>query len=363
MSCSWDSRVVILTWTARAGEHDYRIEVWEGEKLEASKSGSLSVSKVVNGLAARLEVEPSVVKAGNDVTVFITIQNLKEHKQTWPIQIVDSAGNVQWPHESYQGLNYSISSGQLTIYARKTARIMATIGPITQNTSLTLEIGGMPMASAYVEVRPVTVHEAFMDCSNLKLSADKGDLTLDMKCKVYFTNPTKVQWNITRVDTDAHVLKTPRTRDLTIEPTKTIITHTVPPGRIGELELEFHDVLPQSGFIETGLELKDLGGAKVPVQVNFTVYANGHPYVKTSQGILDLAYTATQYVEIKVEWNSVIQHIVADTVAGVVIGAGAVVGSIIPGAGTMTGAAVGGIIGGTLGFIYGVVWHGILGRP
>ncbi len=45
MSCSWDSRVVILTWTAQAGEHDYRIEVWEGEKLEASRSGGITVHR------------------------------------------------------------------------------------------------------------------------------------------------------------------------------------------------------------------------------------------------------------------------------------------------------------------------------
>ena len=44
MSCSWDSRVVILTWTAQAGEHDHRIEVWEGEKLEASRNGSIEVN-------------------------------------------------------------------------------------------------------------------------------------------------------------------------------------------------------------------------------------------------------------------------------------------------------------------------------
>ena len=191
------------------------------------------------------------------------------------------------------------------------------------------------------------------------------DLFIDGK-EVDFTNPTGVQWNITRIDTDAHVLKTPRTKDLTIEPTKTIITHTVPLGGVGEFELEFHDVLPQSGFIETGLEVKKLSGVRVPVQVNFTVFDNGHPYVVTSQeGIFDLVYTATKYVEIKVELNSIVQHIVADTVAGVVIGAGAgaIVGSIVPGAGTMAGATAGAVIGGTLGFIYGVIWHGVLGRP
>ena len=333
---------------------------------EDEESGSVSVSRVVSDLSAWLNVEPNPIEAGGNVTVFVTIENSGDYKQTLPIELIDGANNVWWPHGNYQGANYSISDGYLIIYAHKTARIMATIGPITQNTTLTLKIGGIPMAWAYVEVRPVTVHEAFMECSNLELSANKGDLALDMKCNVYFTNPTGVQWNITRIDTDAHVLKTPSTKDLTIEPTKTIITHTVPPGGVGEFELEFHDVLPQSGFIETGLEVKKLSGVRVPVQVNFTVFDNGHPYVVTSQGgIFDLVYTATKYVEIKVELNSIVQYIVADTVAGVVIGAGAgaIVGSIVPGAGTMAGATAGAVIGGTLGFIYGVVWHGILGRP
>ena len=215
-------------------------------------------------------------------------------------------------------------------------------------------------------VRPVKVHKAFMECNNLELSANKGDLTLGMSCDVYFTNPTNVQWNITRIDTDAHVLKTPRTKDLTIESTKTIVTHTVPPGGLGEFELEFHDVLPQSGFIETGLELKDLAGAKVPVQVNFTVYSNGHSYVKTSQGILDLTYTATQYVKIEINKQKVIEHFAVSVSVGVTAGAvtayilectetGAAIGSAVPGGGTLVGAVV--------GFIFGVVTYKILGLP
>ncbi|WP_258083407.1 hypothetical protein [Thermococcus thermotolerans] len=38
------SGVVSLTWTAQAGEHAWRVEVWEGRKLEASRSGSIRVN-------------------------------------------------------------------------------------------------------------------------------------------------------------------------------------------------------------------------------------------------------------------------------------------------------------------------------
>ena len=284
------------------------------------------------------------------------------------MELVDNTGNVWWPKpdEYVLGTNYTLSKVVITIRPHKTAHIMVTDIEVYQNTTFYLKVSGVIMAMAYVEVKPATVSKAFMECSNLKLSANKGDLTLNMKCNVYFTNPTGVQWNITRIDAEAHVLKTPHTKDLTIEPTKTIITHTIPPGGVGEFELEFHDVLPQNGFIETGLELEDLAGAKVPVQVNFTVYANDHPYVKTSQGILDLSYAATQYVEIEINKQKVMEHLAVSVSVGVTAGAvtayilectetGAAIGSAVPGGGTLVGA--------TVGFIFGVVTYKILGLP
>ncbi|MDI3476241.1 MAG: hypothetical protein PWQ95_1969 [Thermococcaceae archaeon] len=337
------------------------------ECQEDYASGSLEVSRVVNGLSAWLEVVPNPVEAGNNVTVYIIVKNSENYKQTLPIELVDNTGNIWWPQEDYHGVGYSISGGYLTIYANKSARIVATIGPLTQNTTLTLKIGGYQMASEYVEVTPAKIQNAVMDCSDLQLSAKEGNLVLDMECVVYFTNPTDVQWDITSINANAHILKTRYTKDLTPEftPPK-ILTKTVPAGGVGEFELKFHDVLPENGIIESGIEIKKLSGVTVLVQVNFTVLVNGQSYVIDSKGkIWSLNYGATTHVELKVELNSVIQHVIADAVAGAAIGfaAGAIVGSFIPGAGTLTGAVIGAGIGATLGFIYGVVWHGILGRP
>ncbi|WP_457742401.1 glycine zipper family protein [Thermococcus sp.] len=298
--------------------------------------------------------------------MFFTVKawNFASDALNFQFHVVNESGKVVYPKDGEwvsryipkDAENYTLASFDRNVFGigDHTYTVVARISGEEENDSVT------------IKVKPATALKAFMDCSDMTLSAKSGDLVLDMECDVHFTNPTDVKWNITRIDVEAHVLKTQYTKDLTIEPTKTIITHTVPPGGIGEFKLDFHDVLSQSGLIETGWKLKDLAGAKVPVQVNFTVYANDHPYIIISQGnILDLGYTTTQYVEIKVELNSVIQHIVADTVAGVVIGAGAgaIVGSILPGIGTMAGATAGAIIGGTLGFVYGVVWHGLLGRP
>ncbi|WP_167884981.1 hypothetical protein [Pyrococcus sp. ST04] len=49
-----------------------------------------------------------------------------------------------------------------------------------------------------------------MECSDLALSAKRGDLVLDMSCEVYFTNPTDIEWHITDVITEARILIYPR---------------------------------------------------------------------------------------------------------------------------------------------------------
>ncbi|WP_048810999.1 hypothetical protein [Thermococcus gammatolerans] len=132
-------------------------------------------------------------------------------------------------------------------------------------------------------------------------------------------------------------------------------------------KLDYHGVLSESNLLQTAFDLKDLAGFKVPVQVNFTVYANGHPYVVTSNGtILDLGYTVTQYVTITINHDRVIEHIaipvtigITTTIAATYIlestEAGAALGSVVPGAGTLVGAA--------LGFIAGVIAYEYLDAP
>ena len=73
------------------------------------------------------------------------------------------------------------------------SRIVATIGPITQNTTLTLKIGGTPMAWTYVEVSSAPYLEMdSVSCGDLFLQVDG---TLDYKgtetCTVRFRNPTQ----------------------------------------------------------------------------------------------------------------------------------------------------------------------------
>ncbi len=96
-----------------------------------------------------------------------------------------------------------------------------------------------------VEVKPSSVLASFMNCSDLALSAERGNPVLDMSCEVHFTNPTDIEWEITRIDTEARILKTEYTKDSTIEPTKTITLHIVSTKGVGEFKLEFHDVLSQ----------------------------------------------------------------------------------------------------------------------
>lgn len=202
---------------------------------------------------------------------------------------------------------------------------------------------------------------------DMKLSAEKGNLVLDMKCEVYFTNPTDVEWNITNVTMDARVLKTQSTKDLTIEPTKTIITHTVPPRDIGEIKLEFHDTIASSGVLGKVIKLGELDDANVPVQASFTVYVNNKPAVIDSQGKeWYLGYTAHTEVKIVTDGDRVAEDITTDLIANVATDAiiGAAIGNaVLPGIGTVPGAIVGAVFGLVTNFVGGYVLHDILGIP
>ncbi|WP_456366135.1 hypothetical protein [Thermococcus sp.] len=132
-----------MRWFAEAGTHSYMIKLYklnrEQRDEEDKEIGSISVSRVVDGISAWLNVDNNPAEAGGNITLFITIENSKDYRQTWPIQLVGDDGNILWPHKRYLGVNYSVSSdGYLTIYAHKTARITTTVGPITHNMSLTL---------------------------------------------------------------------------------------------------------------------------------------------------------------------------------------------------------------------------------
>ncbi|WP_197463561.1 CARDB domain-containing protein [Thermococcus peptonophilus] len=184
-----------LHWGAEAGEHSYEVKLYSvdekngKEALEDSEDGSIEVSRVVNGLSAWFEVVPNPVEAGNNVTVYITVKNSENYKQTWPIELVGNTGNVWWPREDYYGMNYSISDGDLTIYANKTARITATIGPITQNTTLTLKIGGYQMASKYVEVNSNSqLIMSKASCEDIKFDFSDYAYRATVSCEVYLHN-------------------------------------------------------------------------------------------------------------------------------------------------------------------------------
>ncbi|MFA4641214.1 hypothetical protein [Pyrococcus kukulkanii] len=220
-----------------------------------------------------------------------------------------------------------------------------------------------------VEVEPPSVQTAFMDCSNLVLSAERGNLILDMSCEVYFTNPTDVEWRITDVVTEARILKGQCTQEITPEFSDTLLTPTVPAKGTGRLQVNFHDTLPASGFLGKSVKIGDLAGVSVPVEVDLTLEVNGKTYVVDSQGnTWSLKYKAIKMVKIKTDTDNVTRDLVgeltlglAGAVAGTIAGAkiGAALGSVVPGAGTVTGAIVGGIVG----FIGGLLLHEKLGWP
>ncbi|ASJ13474.1 hypothetical protein [Thermococcus thioreducens] len=71
--------MVTLTWTAQAGEHEYRIEAWESGKLEASRSGSVLEEIYFAGIPVWTGVNDDSVKipitSKRTVTVLANSEN------------------------------------------------------------------------------------------------------------------------------------------------------------------------------------------------------------------------------------------------------------------------------------------------
>ena len=74
-----------LCWTAQAGDHSWRVEVWEDGKLEASRSGSVKVSS--GNLFGRLMPNvTSTVVSGTEVHFDVIVEN-KENYPTYNVPI------------------------------------------------------------------------------------------------------------------------------------------------------------------------------------------------------------------------------------------------------------------------------------
>ncbi|ASA78526.1 hypothetical protein [Thermococcus sp. 5-4] len=188
------SRVVSLTWTAQAGDHEWRIEVWEGGKLEASRSGGITVSDpptsaCLSGvpLEGHLEVYPEGVEAGDSVSVHITVTNLDPNCAQGPfnIELVDDSGALWWPKKDMDygcsGCGYVIQERALKIYAGKTMSEWTDFNNIDQATTLYLKVGGKTLASAKINVKQDGPIKASMECKPTVIPLD-GSTT----CTVHF---------------------------------------------------------------------------------------------------------------------------------------------------------------------------------
>jgi len=213
-----------------------------------------------------------------------------------------------------------------------------------------------------MEVKPPSVQTAFMDCSDLVLSAERGNLILDMSCEVYFTNPTDVEWRITDVVTEARILKGQYTQEITPEFSDTLLTPTVPAKGTGRLQVNFHDTLPASGFLGKSVKIGDLAGVSVPVEVDLTLEVNGKTYVVDSQGnTWSLKYRAIKMVEISIEENKIVMDLSSElAIVGTTTAVGAVIGGLVGGP---VGAVVGAVGGAVVGIILSYILHEYLGIP
>ncbi|WP_456321542.1 hypothetical protein [Palaeococcus sp. (in: euryarchaeotes)] len=104
--------------------------------------------------------------------------------------------------------NYTLTSdGYLKIYAHKKARILTAIGPLYQNTTLHLKIGGLTIATAYVEVKggsPIIAE--YSSCENPYFDYKDGAYRATLVCKVEFRNLESVPVEVRDVTVKTYTL-------------------------------------------------------------------------------------------------------------------------------------------------------------
>jgi len=204
---SGGTATVTFTWVpSSAGDYAWSVQAHTSNNgnsiLEDSRSGELNVLKDPAGVYGWLEASQENINAGSNVTLFIMVENTKDYAQTWPVEIVDNTGNVWWPRpkDATESLNYTLySDGSLRVYAHKKAFLMATVGPIYQNTTFYLKIAGVQVAgvsvrvvgSPYLRMTSVSCGDLFLQVSSV--TAAYGG-TVD--CQVGFINPHDKQVSI-----------------------------------------------------------------------------------------------------------------------------------------------------------------------
>ncbi|AIF69881.1 hypothetical protein PAP_07455 [Palaeococcus pacificus DY20341] len=120
---SGGSGVVSLTWTAVAGTHKYRIEVWEGGKLEASRSGGITVGGAPSdSFNVVLTAYPTELEGSG--TVYFTIKAWNYGNTAIPLSgfVEDEDGAVVKRIDGFAGRlpanaqNYTLTAFSLDVY-------------------------------------------------------------------------------------------------------------------------------------------------------------------------------------------------------------------------------------------------------
>ncbi|NJE61895.1 hypothetical protein [Thermococcus sp. 21S7] len=355
-----------LTWTARGSEHSYTVKVYRlvdgRESIEDSWNGDLNVVSSSRSFAVRLKASPVELDGGGTVYFTVKAWNFDSSRLCLRGFVKDDEGAVVKTIDRCipaKAQNYTVTAFSLVVHG---------VGNHTYRLFLD-NYDGKPNGKGdehwdevRVGVKSFKVQKASMDCSNMVLSAKKGNLVLDMTCEVYFTNPTDVSWKVTDVVTEARILKSQHTQEITPEFSDALLTPTVPAKGTGRLQVNFHDTLSASGFLGKSVKIGDLAGVSVPVEVDLTLEVNGKTYVVDSQGnIWSLKYRAIKMVEISIEGNKIAMDLSSElAIVAATTAVGAVIGGLVGGP---VGAVVGAVAGAVTGIILSYILHERLGIP
>ncbi|ASJ08901.1 hypothetical protein A3L11_06545 [Thermococcus siculi] len=210
-------RTFVLEWSAVAGDHDWRIEVWEDGKLEASRSEGITVSGAPSNplFNVEWEVYPQILYGGGTVFFKIYAWNFMENPlnvsftsaDTIHFKVITNEETVIKEFNSYVpegGVKYNVANFTYTFYGvgNYTFILTADWGSETHTRTARVEVKPTGNILASMDCNPTTVPLDSSTTCTIHLGLKNADtVTLNLEevdfggRKVWPTGPSSVRVN------------------------------------------------------------------------------------------------------------------------------------------------------------------------
>lgn len=313
--------MVSLTWSAQAGEHEWRVEVWGDNQLKASRSGSLEVSWTPTSLfEVELIAYPTELEGGG--TVYFTVKVFNYVNSAYSIRgyVKDEDGSKVYPEDG------GYFEARLPANGNYTAHFDLPVSGIGNHT-YTLYVdnygGESHTDSVKIEVKQGNgeLQQIYFVCSDMYFDYKDGTYKATLTCKAGLYNPSETSIGLYSVAVDSWSIDIPALRDALSGPWSVSYPNEILPQNTEDVTF----IIPAEASLSE-LERK-LWGANMMISIGYTVKWGFKGY---SSKYSD--FSGADIIQIKQDNSDVIKDVGGSAVIVVavpILAEGATVGELV----------------------------------